>query len=166
LTRLFGWFVFGLAIYVVWAAWMGTKRARRELAESSLISGHSTLPSAAFHPLLSSPKGSGSAFMAYAVAVMSPGASYAIHSDRRWVSVCVTFFSFILTSICSMYIGAIIGFSVFGDNMERGVLPTAKSLISGMLLIPLVIYIMGPLRCAINNVRDARQKHAKTLAFE
>jgi hypothetical protein len=165
-SRLFSWFLIALAFYLVWAAWVGTKRARRELAESSLISGHPTLPSSAFHPLLSTPKGSGPAFMAYAIAIMSPGASYAIHSDRRWISVCVTFLSNALISTCAFYVGALVALPSSGDNLDKDVLATAGRVLLGLFLVPLALYLLGPLRCAINNVRDARQKYAKTLALE
>lgn len=150
LSKFFAYSTMALAFYVVYKAKVVTRKALSEPFKSS-------------HFIMSSPKGTGSEFMTYAIAVMNPAASYAINSDRRLAYLGISFLQGFLQSFL---FGVIVGLFV-----SRTIPDVASSEVAGTTLTRLIALTVAaftaawllPVRMAVNNLAAARRNYVNTL---
>lgn len=165
LLKVFVYAIRGVAMFVVFKAKVSTELARQELMESYLLAGSTAVPSTSAHPVLSSPKGTGSAFMSYAIAVMFPSASYALNADRRRVYYGIALLTAALQLPMMMLLISAVSIKAVADPEEMEVASVASTrAMLGAAALGLMI-LMLPVRMAIQNVSNARQRYAKTLTL-
>lgn len=168
LIRVFAYAMMGFAVYVVFKARTTTEAARRELLEGYLVAGSTAVPSPSMHPLLSSPKGTGPAFMAYTIALMFPALSYALNSDRRLVYYGIALLStlFQLSFIFLTFAAAILPSLEDISTQSSEVLSVVATRLAIGAAASGLLYVVLPIRMALMNVYRARQRYAKTLTLE
>lgn len=165
LSNYFGYFMIGLAFYVVYKARKTTNKAKEEMMTAAL-SGQAPIS----HPDLQTPKGSGPAWMAYTVAVMSPSVSYAVNSDRRLVYFGVAMEHALCLSMAIVpgVFGAGLRFAP-GFGIDDAELVELMAAVSARLLtisaVMFVLVLLGPIRRAVLNVREARRKYSQDELF-
>lgn len=167
LGRFLGFAVHGLAFYTVWAAKRATETARRELVEGYLVSGSSAAPSLSMHPVLASPKGTGSAFLSYFIAIFSPSVAYCLNADSRLSAYGI---SILYGLFYSPFVMSLAASLTINNNAVIISDPELRSLVSTRLMIgavvALVLAIVFPVRMAVMLVYRSRQRYAKTLTVE
>jgi hypothetical protein len=152
LTRLNKFFAFScvaLAAYVVFKARVATRKAQGELGDGQTSSAHFTL---------SSPKGTGSGFMSYSIAVASPSVSFAINNDRRLAYFAI---AFLQATLQSFVFGMCLGLLA-----ARTVPEAAEAVSTGVIVFVVVAVAFAlilPIRLAVVNFRTARRDYVKTL---
>lgn len=151
-NKFFLYATIGLALYVVYQAQRATEKAHSELSSKK--------PKAESCAVLSSPKGTGSGFMSYAIAVMFPSASYAINSDSRLVYAGIALLQATIQPIISGASFGLLG-SMYVPNAPSTDLLSVLSTRFGLAMAAAIAVIVAvPVRMAVQNETAAREQVA------
>jgi hypothetical protein len=161
--KFYNYFVLVLVVaslFVVHAAKKATEKSRQEMIDGLLIAGSSSTNITSLHPFMTSPKGRGSGVLAFLIALINPSVSYAINSDRRLVNFGMSFLSNTLLQAILFCAGFRFGIRLFVDNIVKE--EVKRSLLNGAniaLIVSVSLYVFIPLRMAMNNLQNAREKY-------